>query len=109
MSGKFARLALSFQEFDYEIFQLPGKANDCADAFSKNPVSSPSQEDETDICDTSLLVHFWIEPDELQKKRRKDDYFGTVIAILENPQSISQYPQKFSRFKKQFALKNNTL
>src|SRR3954464_15023397 len=48
--GRLARWALRLQEFNFDIQHKPGKDHGNSDAFSRNPVDPPG-EDEEDVSD----------------------------------------------------------
>ena len=81
-SGKLARWGMAIQELDLSIQHRSGKANANADALSRCPL--PSSSDDNQTCELVAAVQAEAREGELQDLQRADQQLAPIIDHLEN-------------------------
>lgn len=86
-AGRLARWSLKLQDCDYEVRHKSGKAHADADCLSRNPVLTPTEDDEEQSNEIPL---FSLTNEEISDVQRRDPALRDLIEGLEDPSKIKE-------------------
>ncbi|KAF2890342.1 hypothetical protein ILUMI_15832 [Ignelater luminosus] len=102
-TGKLARWTIKLSEFDFTIVHKQGSANRDADCLSRNPVSTPTNQDEQ----TALEIPtYLLDSNDISNVQNADPKLKELIQAINNPDSVSIGT---ARRAKGFLLENDVL